>query len=80
MDKKFIDSLRGLSESELEKKLKEFGYSRCSAGFTMINQEITKAVLPRGNQTHKEVLFVDYSIIKPQQYDPHQCYAIFVKD
>ena len=79
MDKEFIKSLRGLSEAEIEKKLKDLGYQRGSVGFMMANQEVTRAVLPRGSERHKEVLILDYSVIRPEQYDPHECYAIFFK-
>lgn len=79
MDKDFIESLRGLSEGEIEKKLKELGYKKGSAEFNMASQPVTRAVLPRGSESHKEVLFLDYNVIRPEQYDPHQCYAIFFK-
>ena len=80
MDRDFIESLRGLSESDIESKLKKLGYSRCSVQFQMANDLVTRAFLPRGNETHMEVLVIDYSIIRPKQYDPHECYALFVKD
>lgn len=80
MDKKFIESLKGLPESELVKRLLAEGYKGCSVPFMMADNEVTRAVLPKGSQRHKEVLFLDYNIIRPKQYNPHECYAIFVKD
>lgn len=79
MDKNFIESLKDLSESNIEKRLKEKGFTRCSSPFVMAGQAIPESVLPMGNENHKEVLFIDYNIIRPSQYHPHKCYAIYIR-
>jgi len=77
MDGDFIKSLEGLPESEIEAKLKEDGWERSSVPFMMANGPVSQIVLPQGSQRHTEVLVLDYSILRPKQYDPHQCYAIY---
>jgi hypothetical protein len=80
MDEEFIESLRGLSEEQIEKKLRKLGWRPFSFRFQMADEPITRNVLPIGSQTHREVLVLDYSVIKPEEYDPHQCYELFLRD
>ncbi len=77
-NKKFL-SLRGLTEGEMEKKLKDDGYYRCRVPFNLGSSAVTPAILPNGKELFKETLMIDYSFINPENYTLGECYAIFVK-
>lgn len=82
MDKEFIESLIGMSEDDIVAKLKEEGYIRCDVQFQMgdsARSGVSPVVLPMGIEKHRDILILDYSVLRPNQYEPHECYAFFWK-
>ncbi|MCX6706877.1 MAG: hypothetical protein NT001_01925 [Candidatus Woesearchaeota archaeon] len=82
MDREFIESLKGIPEEGIVAKLKEQGYERGRILFQMANSAnrgVSPGILPQGIETHTEILILDYHVLRPNQYEPHQCYAFFYR-